>query len=485
MPGKTRLLFLIILVEGYVVLACELLAIRQLIPFVGSGTETISIVISAVLLPLAVGYHAGGRAFSRAYGQFRRRHDRGISVRKILLRNIVSALAILSIGLSYPFLEIFFGLLHALGVTHRLAQTALYSALFLVTPVFLLGQTVPLVSNYFSRRRLSEITGRMLFFSTAGSFLGSVFSTIVLMTFIGVHNTVIVTMGLLTVLALVLARRALAYETFLCLFIFALVGLVNGDYAMRRMGIVSNNAYNMVNIIDLPGEDAKIFEVNRSYSSKISRDPANHFEYVRYIQEQFIGPISDPARPARDVLVIGAGGFTIGLDDTHNRYTFVDIDGDLKDVAETHFLGRRIGDSKRFVAASAKAFVHSDTQHYDLIIIDAYTNIFSIPMECTTREFLLEVKKRLKERGVVIANVVGSATFEDRFSARYHNTFASVFGVFSRQMIGDISAWPGVNPDPKRAERINNVLYIYFNGPHAGDRTVYSNDQNTYSLDRN
>jgi hypothetical protein len=37
--SKTRLFFLVILIEGYVVLACELLAIRQLIPFVGSGTE--------------------------------------------------------------------------------------------------------------------------------------------------------------------------------------------------------------------------------------------------------------------------------------------------------------------------------------------------------------------------------------------------------------------------------------------------------------
>lgn len=67
--NKTQLLFLVILIEGYVVLATELLAIRTLIPFIGSGTETISIIISAVLLPLAFGYHVGGNAFKKTYAK--------------------------------------------------------------------------------------------------------------------------------------------------------------------------------------------------------------------------------------------------------------------------------------------------------------------------------------------------------------------------------------------------------------------------------
>ena len=54
-------LFVVIVLEGYVVLATELLAIRQSIPYVGGGTDTVSIVIAAVLLPLALGYWAGGR----------------------------------------------------------------------------------------------------------------------------------------------------------------------------------------------------------------------------------------------------------------------------------------------------------------------------------------------------------------------------------------------------------------------------------------
>jgi hypothetical protein len=52
----------VILTEGYILLSSELLAIRLSIPFVGSGTDTISIIIAAVLLPLAFGYYQGGKS---------------------------------------------------------------------------------------------------------------------------------------------------------------------------------------------------------------------------------------------------------------------------------------------------------------------------------------------------------------------------------------------------------------------------------------
>jgi len=466
--NKTQLLFLIILVEGYVVLACELLAIRQLIPFVGSGTDVVSITISAVLLPLAVGYHWGGHAYKK--------HAR--SIRKILLRNMLWALAIFTLGLSYVFMEFFFEALAKIGISHRLWQTAIYVSLFLVVPVFLLGQTMPLISNYFSRRRLSEITGKMLFFSTTGSFLGSVFSTLVLMTFIGVHYTVIVTLALLAALVLLLSKHYLRLEPMLCIFLAGILCWLNGPDMMQRSHIVSDNAYNTVRVFDRPQQEAKIFDINRSNSSKISKDEKYMFPYWKYIENTFIAPISKPGATPRDMLIIGAGGFTIGVNDTVNRYTYVDIDPDLKRVAEIHFLPDPLSPNKQFVTASARAFVHNDNHQYDFILIDVFTNIFSIPMEAVTREFLLDVKKLLKQGGIVIANVITDPRFGEDFAVRYDNTFASVFPSYSRQIIGAYAAWPGKLSN-------NNVLYIYFHHPRVDDTTVYTDDKNTYSLDRN
>ena len=55
-PLLNTLFYSIILAEGYVVLSTELLAIRLLIPFVGNSTETLSIIIAAVLMPLAIAF---------------------------------------------------------------------------------------------------------------------------------------------------------------------------------------------------------------------------------------------------------------------------------------------------------------------------------------------------------------------------------------------------------------------------------------------
>ena len=139
----TFVLFAVIVLEGYVVLSSELLAIRQTIPFIGSGTDTVSIIIAAVLMPLAFGYHVGGK-FKPGF-----RDGEYYTVRDKLIFNMNAAAAILLIGLSYPLMDIFFKGLSGLGLDHRLLMITIYASLFLVLPVFLLGQTIPLISNYF------------------------------------------------------------------------------------------------------------------------------------------------------------------------------------------------------------------------------------------------------------------------------------------------------------------------------------------------
>jgi len=459
---KTQFLLLVILIEGYVVLAVELLAIRGLIPFFGSGPEIISIIISAVLMPLACGYYVGGKT----------KITRGLSIRKILLRSLFAASVILTLGLSYTYQEIIFQVFITSGIHNRLIQASLFSVFFLSIPVFVLGQTVPLVSNYFSRTKLSHITGRMLFFSTIGSFLGSVFSTIILMSYVGVHNTVIITVSLLCLLILMLIRKVASRQTIYCLLILSLSILLNSNHTMDLVGAVSDNSYNLVMVTNDAKQETKTLIVNRSASSRISKDPKYRFPYVAYIEDNIIAHIEKNKTEPLDVLIIGAGGFTMGINDKFNNYTFVDIDPDLKDVAEKYFLPEKLSTNKEFIASSARAFVRNHKKKYDIVIIDVFTNVVSIPMECTTREFLSSVKALLKDKSVVIANVISSPNFFDKFTVRYHNTFASVFPVFSRQIIGNI------NMLENKGNQANNVLYMYFSNEYVKDNSVYSEDNN-------
>ncbi len=474
MQRSNLFLFLVIAIEGYLVLATELLAIRELIPFVGSGVEVVSIVISAILLPLAWGYYAGGQ---RVKGELQAAHAhprrwQPFSIRKMLLRNLLWALAILAVGLSYASLQLFFTFLLILGVQNRILQTALYSLVFLVTPAFLLAQTVPLVSNYFSRAKLSEITGRMLFCSTAGSFLGSIVSTLFLMNVIGVHNTANFTVTLLAILIAIvsLPERSYAAIAAACAL---LMWSLNGNAFLRKLQIVADTPYSLIQIEKNPPAQTTLMRVNRSASSKYAADPAQRFKYVQYIENQFIKPLQE--KGGRDILILGAGGFTIGWDDRSNRYTFVDIDSALKPVAEKYLLPSTLPSNKHVVVTSARAFLKSSPNRYDLVVDDLFTNIMSIPVEAVTREFLLSAKNVLKPSGILIINITSSPRLSDTFSVRMYNTVASVFPVFRQQVMDTFNGWSDT--------AYRNTLYIYYDSPLMQDKTIYTDDKNTYSLD--
>jgi hypothetical protein len=474
MHRKHLFLFLVISIEGYLVLATELLAIRELIPFVGSGVEVVSIVISAILLPLAWGYYAGGQRVKlelRAAHAHPRRW-RAFSIRGMLLRNLLVVMGILAFGLSYSALQLFFNFLLIVGVQNRIAQTAAYSLVFLVTPAFLLAQTVPLISNYFSRTKLSEITGRMLFCSTAGSFLGSIVSTLLLMNVIGVHNTANVTITLLATLIVIVAPRQ-RWPIVAAASCAILMWSFNGNVFLRTLQVVADTPYSLIQIEKLPADQGTLMRVNRSASSKYTPDPKRRFKYVQYIEDQFIRPLRD--KSPREILVLGAGGFTIGWDDHVNHYTFVDIDRTLQPAAEKYLLPSPLPANKQVVVTSARAFLKHATQRYDLVIDDLFTNIMSIPVEAVTREFLLSAKNVLKPGGILIINNVSSPTLSDAFSVRMYNTIASVFPVFRQQVVEGFDGWS--------KDGYRNTLCIYYDSPLMRDKTIYTDDKNTYSLD--
>ncbi len=458
------LLLAAIAIEGYAVLAVELLAMRQLTPYVGNATDTVAIVIAAVLLPLAFGYEAGGRA------SFAQGDETG--VRRQLTRNLLLAALILTFGLSHPFLVAFFQGLDGLGLTHRLIQAAVHSTLFLVYPIYLLGQTVPLMAYCATGASLPRSTGLMLFLSTLGSFLGSVVSTLVLMTFLGVHITVAFTLGLLVLLAgfigwkhdqrygLKLAGAALG------LFIVA----VNSPTVMRAYGIISDNLYSQVRIHANPAEESRMLIINNSPSSKVAARAENRFAYVKYIDQEVLKKL-DSARP-HHILVIGAGGFTIGLEDRANTYTYVDIDPALKDVSEEHFLRQPLASNKTFVAESARAYLRRNTQTYDIVVLDAFTNRINLPPDLITREAFTAARQAAAPGGQIILNVITSPTFEDRFSRSIDATIRSVFPFVSRQVL------PGT-----QVGGVASVLYLarkFDDEPHD----VYTDNQNRSFLDQ-
>ncbi len=469
--NRTLLLFSVIIIEGYVVLATELLAIRETVPYVGSGTDTVSIIIAAVLMPLAFGYYHGGH--------FRPYTVRGvhIGIRRKLIFNVIVSMIILIIGLSYVCLNVFFYTLIGMGLKHRLFLTAAYALIFLVTPVYLLGQTIPLISNYFSKEKLSRITGRILFFSTMGSFMGAVFSTLVLMATVGVHNTVSMNIVLLAVLVILLSKKKMS-ETVIYTLAIAVAGIfLNSGHVMASFNIVDNNKYNTV-VIFQDKEGNNHMSLNHMGSSMYNPNNARKHLYIEFFERQLIDPIRNPDKP-NDILVIGAGAFTFGLEDKINHYDFVDIDSSLKEIAEDHVLKQKLSENVKFIPMEARAYLMSTDKKYDIIILDAYLGGVTIPEHLVTREFYQQVKDHLKERGIIGANFIASPSFATPFSRHLDNTFRSVFPHVNRHVILD--NYFILRDDPQNNE---NVLYMYRNHPGEKSDEIYTDDRNRIFYDK-
>lgn len=460
-------LYTIIFLEGYVVLSTELLAIRQLIPFVGSGTETVAIIIAAVLMPLAFGYYLGGK-YKTKQGR------KGlITIREKLIRNILNSSIILLFGLSYIFLELFFSTLDKVSLNHRIIQTSIYSLLFLVIPIFLLGQTVPLVSNYFTKQKLSAFAGKVLFASTVGSFMGAILSTLVLMSFIGVNNTVIVNMVILTIVVFILSKQHFCFNNiFMIIITIAAIGL-NNNPTLKKMNIVENNRYSTISI----GKDNfgdNVLYINRSGSAKYTSIENQQFPYVRFIETNFIKTM--PKNSIKKILIVGAGGFTMGFDDNQNEYTYIDIDGSLKDISEKYLLPSKLGTNKKFIAEDARSFLYSSKNKYDLIILDVYTNVHNIPSYLITKDFFNQVNNNLADNGIMLFNVITTPNFNDRYSIKIDNTLRQVFPNINRQIVTTFDAW-----ENKSENQIRNVIYAYFKRDYISD--IYTDNKNTYFLD--
>ncbi|MCB9990914.1 MAG: fused MFS/spermidine synthase [Rhodospirillales bacterium] len=463
-------LFLIIFLEGYVVLSTELLAIRMLLPFTGSGTDTISVIIAAVLMPLAFGYYAGGQFKTRKNGIHKS------TVRQKLLYNLTVSGMILTAGLSYPVLNQIFAMLYiGMNWANQQLFTTIYALIFLVYPVFLLGQTVPLLSNYFPRSRLPVMTGRILFFSTIGSFMGSVFCTLVLMTFLGVHYAVLVTICCISVLIILLSKNIISRSTLYAAAIaLAALGLNNG-YMMRLHKIVANNAYHTISIDEFG--TSRILRLNGNTSAVLDKSTGQPYaEYARFIERTFIDPLIWNHKPPSDILVIGAGGFTTGKTDNKNNYIYIDIDPVLKDIAEQKFLEEQIGRNKHFEPTPIRAYLNKTDQKFDLIILDVFHGPSKTPEHLVTREFFQQVKDALKPGGMMAGNYIATANFTDDFSINLDNTIRSVLSPLNRQVVSDYDAWN------KRPQSVN-VIYSYRNNPDA-PRDIYTDNKNRSVFDK-
>jgi len=462
----TSIFFIIILIEGFFTLSLELLVIRQAIPFVGTGTEMVSIIISSVLLPLAIGYYYGGKRYSELI-----KKRSSTKIRHILVRNIFIIVALSGIGFSYI---VMFSYFEALSQYNLMFLLTAYLLVFLSIPTFFLGQTVPLISNYFSSKEMSRITGKILFLSTAGSFAGSVITVLISMRFIGVSNTFILIETMLLMLIFLIAKDKVKVGIAIAFLMFLMINLKS--LGVSTFNIEYDNMYNTVSVTE--GEGSTYMNINNSSSSKTNPGNTSFYPYINVINNY----IQKDERADKDILVVGAGGFTVGFNDTKNKYTYVDIDSDLKEISQKKFLKEKLKENKFYQTDEIKKFLIESNKKYDIIVVDAYTNLMSFPMSLVTAEFYTQIKEALKEDGYALSNIASDMLLKGKFAINIDTTIRAVFNNVVRVPLIDLNDIKYYRSIAGEEGITVNNLYIMKNIEYK--KRIYTDDRNNYSFDK-
>ena len=446
---KKEIALLLIFIGGYVGLAAQLLVLRQVANFVGATAIISSIIIGVYLAAMTGGYFTGSRKVVD--------HSK---IARIVSRNFILMGALITLAASYPIVSLVFHFMLNIGITSPIVQTFAYAAVFLAVLPFLSGYTISLLAQTLHNKN-RDYTGIIMGIDTVGSVLGSLVTTLIIMAVFGVNYAVMTTVFFALVASFVAKVESWGdialprYVFFTSIILVLLWGLNNSALLKRTYGIVSNNAASTIAIVT--GVDGMYLMIDSATHSLIRPD-GRHAEYVDFINDFFINTI--PADKTARILVLGAGGFTIGRHDNRNLYTFVDINPALKYAAERYFLPERLGANKRFVVQDAGQFLRTTTEKYDLIIMDVFSR-WSIPESMITDKFMAEMRAALAPGGFMIMNAITSPVFADEFSRRLDNTIRQIFPHnLSRHIVMPFNAWGDRD--------LTNVLYIYVNHENRG-----------------
>jgi predicted membrane-bound spermidine synthase len=440
-----NLLYLIVFIEGFCSLGAEVIALRRLVPHVGSAIVVTAPTIGLFLLALALGYGSGARVSERFTA--------------VVARNFLISALLVGLGLARVTVD---------GLFAQVQPTWLAYLLFVgavLCPVaWLLGQTVPVLTNLMKHLRTGEASGYALYWSTLGSFLGSVSLSLVVMQWLGVSAAVLVCAVLLA-----LGSLLLAWQSWLAWGKAVSVGVVAAFINLQPNASVLDTVYADYTIKPIQRPELlnpRGFLINNSLASLMDNSqPPKYALYVQHLRHIILDELG---LVGGDILVLGAGGFTLSHQEQTNRYTFVDIDPKIREIAEQRFLKEPIRGN--FIVDDARRFVRTTDQRFDAVVVDVFSSHTSIPGHLVTREFWEDTRRTLAANGVLLINLILDGRLETPYARNLLATIDSVYGRCAVEVL-------------HKAQPLSNVIVSCYGSSLSGQAAPYTDERNGADLD--
>ncbi len=393
--SRNRFLYVLVFVVGTGSLGAEIAVARLMAPFFGASTIVWANTIGVVLVALSIGYWFGGRLA-----------DRNATLAG-LSKLVLAAAVLLAVVpfIAQPFFDI------SVDALDEISAGAFAGSLFAVlalvaVPVMLLGAASPYALRLAvpDVEHAGRVAGRLYAISTAGSLVGTMSSSLLLIPVLGTQRTFLVFAFVIAATAVVgLGIRFAPAPALLALAVALPVGTVKASDAGDVI-YETDTETQYAQVVQEPDGD-RILQLNEGQAIHSLLKPGSYLT-GRYWDGLIVLPFAALTAEPKRVAILGNAAGTAARMYGHYfpraRVDGVEIDGELTDIGRRFFdLG---GPNLHTYTDDARPWLRRSQGDYDVIVVDAYRQPY-IPFYLSTREFFALVRERLAPGGVVVVNV--------------------------------------------------------------------------------
>lgn len=398
----------------------ELVAARQLAPYVGSSTYVWTSVIGVIVAALSIGYWMGGRVAD--------------------LRHRESDVALLFLATGIGILLSLIGFMPAMEWAMQRSTDVRLQAVIATTALYApVSIVIGMISPYLAKLnvRSLEDSGRSVanlsMFNALGGIFGTFLTGFFLFNLVGIREIMVSLAVMSLVLSWTMAPKIrLKKRLWVSMGIVAVGGLaLLGRQAITEIDTAS--AHYVVSEGRVSGEQARLLITSpHGVQSAVAVDDPKRLIFW-YTQRMAEG-IEQAYPDAKSILLLGGGAFTLPahlaekMPDT--QIDVVEIDPRLVEIAREHFF---YTDPQNVtpIAADARTFLNSNKKQYDIVLVDVYGGD-SIPSTLMTDEYGAQLRRAVSPGGMVMLNSIAGdlgvcrelfdvtiAPYYDRFDHRY------------------------------------------------------------------
>lgn len=387
---------IVVLLSSIAVMILELTATRVLSPYVGTSNIVWTSIIGIILASMAIGYYLGGILADKK--------------NQINILGIIILLSGISISL-IPLLEVTLINEISTNIKNLKISSVLCSIFLFMIPSILLAMVYPFCMKLkeITEETIGFIAGKLSFFSTIGSIIGTFITGFWLLPLIGNRMILFSLSLLLIIISFIIMKKNI--KLILVIIISILLSLTS--FYLSKNIFKTNNPnvlldkdteYNRVIVSNLDDNGSRELVIGARRQS-LSVDNLSQINYYNYFD--LMGELNPEFE---NVLLIGGGGYSYPKNFIQQHkgknLDVVEIDSELVEIAKEYFDYENYSNITNYFQ-DGRTFLNQNQKKYDVILLDAYKGI-TPPFELITKEALEKVKESLTDNGVVIANVMGA-----------------------------------------------------------------------------